>query len=116
MTEELNEAAGQEELPPPLPEEEVADATAGDIAIAPDEIDTADDAARGVGPEEVARLVAEAEQRGYLRARNEMAQAEMEKPDLLSNPALSAVNRQKPEPGGGLAAQFLSELPRRVWD
>lgn len=69
------------------------------------------------GPDatQIEAMIAEAEQRGYLRARNEMAAKAMEQPPLLSDP-------QRPTPsvdagsGQGLAEGFLSRLPRGVWD
>ncbi|MDE6101286.1 MAG: hypothetical protein K2G01_09600 [Paramuribaculum sp.] len=65
------------------------------------------------GAEEIARLMAEAEQRGYLRARNEIAEQLMSRPELFENPLRGREGREKPQ---SLAEGFLSELPRGVWD
>ena len=67
----------------------------------------------GPTPEEISQMVADAEQRGYLRARNEMAESFMSRPGLFENPLR---RRDSPETARSLAENFLSELPRGVWD
>lgn len=64
---------------------------------------------------DVDRLVAEAEQRGYLRRCNEEAAARLNGPAMLENTSLR--NREKPadEPDS-FAARFLSRIQRGVWD
>lgn len=67
----------------------------------------------GPTPEEISQMVADAEQRGYLRARNEMAESFMSRPALFENPLR---RHDTPETARSLAENFLSELPRGVWD
>lgn len=78
-------------------------------------IDLTNPAPEGPDAAKIEAMIAEAEQRGYLRARNEMAAKAMEQPSLLCNPL-----RPLPANDGGdsrdLAAGFLSRLPRGVWD
>lgn len=69
----------------------------------------------GVDASEVQRLVAEADRRGYLRALNEMARAELDKPRLFENPSLTGMRAETRE-SSTPASRFLTSLPRRVWD
>lgn len=64
---------------------------------------------------DIDRLVAEAEQRGYLRGRNEQAQAMIDSPAMLENTSL---RNEEPSEGAGssFASRFLSRLPKGVWD
>lgn len=80
----------------------------------PTEPQPAEPQAAAVSQDEVARLVAEAEQRGYLRALNERARQQMDRPALFENPAR---RRQASVPeADNLVSAFLSRLPRGVWD
>lgn len=63
--------------------------------------------------QEVNRLVAEAEARGYLRGRNELAEVSMNTPGLWENPRRTAMDRETdPDPAYG----FLSKIRPGVWD
>lgn len=63
--------------------------------------------------QEVNRLVAEAEARGYLRGRNELAEISMNSPGLWENPRRTAMDRETdPDPAYG----FLSKIRPGVWD
>lgn len=64
---------------------------------------------------DVDRLVAEAEQRGYLRRCNEEAAARLNSPAMLENTSLR--NHEKPaDESDSFAARFLSRIQRGVWD
>lgn len=65
---------------------------------------------------DIEKLIAEAEQRGYLRALNERAHAEMSKPVLLENLNRREGAGQAAETPAGLASGFLSTLTPGVWD
>lgn len=65
---------------------------------------------------DIEKLIAEAEQRGYLRALNERAHAEMSKPVLLENLNRRGGAGQAAETPAGLASGFLSTLTPGVWD
>ena len=69
-----------------------------------------------VSAEEVARLVAEAEQRGYLRGLNENAREMMGRPALLENPRVRTTPEKDREACQTFASRFLTRLPRGVWD
>lgn len=69
-----------------------------------------------VSAEEVARLVAEAEQRGYLRGLNENAREMMGRPALLENPRVRTAPEKDREACRTFASRFLTRLPRGVWD
>lgn len=69
-----------------------------------------------VSAEEVARLVAEAEQRGYLRGLNENAREMMGRPALLENPRVRTVPEKDRDACQTFASRFLTRLPRGVWD
>lgn len=67
---------------------------------------------------ETLRLIAEAEQRGYLRGLNEAAEQRMEQPTLFEDLARrreKAGNKADPVPDDP-AAGFLSRISRSVWD
>lgn len=67
----------------------------------------------GVPQEEVDRLVAEAEARGYAKGRNEMLAAGMHTPQLWENSCRTAMEEaQKPDP----AMKFLSKIRPSIWD
>lgn len=77
--------------------------SAAPIAPAPDVVER----------QEVNRLVAEAEARGYLRGRNEVAEISMNTPGLWENPRRTAMDREsEPDPTCG----FLSKIRPGVWD
>lgn len=69
-----------------------------------------------VSAEEVARLVAEAEQRGYLRGLNENAREMMGRPALLENPRVRTAPEKDRDACQTFASRFLTRLPRGVWD
>lgn len=69
-----------------------------------------------VSAEEVARLVAEAEQRGYLRGLNENAREMMGRPALLENPRVRTATEKDRDACQTFASRFLTRLPRGVWD
>lgn len=69
-----------------------------------------------VSAEEVARLVAEAEQRGYLRGLNENAREMMRRPALLENPRVRTAPEKDRDTCQTFASRFLTRLPRGVWD
>lgn len=69
-----------------------------------------------VSAEEVARLVAEAEQRGYLRGLNENAREMMGRPALLENPRVRTPAEKDRDACQTFASRFLTRLPRGVWD
>lgn len=69
-----------------------------------------------VSAEEVARLVAEAEQRGYLRGLNENAGEMMRRPALLENPRVRTAPEKDRDTCQTFASRFLTRLPRGVWD
>lgn len=78
-------------------------------------IDLTAPAPEGPDAAKIEALIAEAEQRGYLRARNEMAAKAMEQPALLADP-LRSTHANTPVNDTDLAAGFLARLPRGVWD
>lgn len=66
-----------------------------------------------VAKDEVNRLVAEAEARGYLRGKNENAAMSMSTPRLWENPCRTAMDQESlPDPSNG----FLSKIRPGVWD
>lgn len=69
-----------------------------------------------ISVEEVARLVAEAEQRGYLRGLNENAREMMRRPALLENPRVRTAPEKDRDTCQTFASCFLTRLPRGVWD
>lgn len=69
-----------------------------------------------VSAEEVARLVAEAEQRGYLRGLNENAREMMGRPALLENPRVRTAPDKDRDACQTFASRFLTRLSRGVWD
>lgn len=91
--------------------------TAIEQAAAPECQDTTPQAAgsdeKMMAMDQVNRLVAEAEARGYLRGRNECAAREMNTPQLWENPRRTAMEREcEPDP----ACEFLSKIRPGVWD
>lgn len=72
--------------------------------------------------EQLEEMLAEAEKRGYLRARNEIAEVAMRCPRLWENPRRSeaeALNRHAAaEPAGDAAdgPEFLSRISPGIWD
>lgn len=87
------------------------------------EAEDADAGAVDAGDEAVAdgleRLLAEAERRGYLRARNEIAEAAMGSPRLWENPSRRAEEQAKADAApkdAGLKSDFLRRVRPSVWD
>ncbi len=105
-----------------LPEETGAEETQPGIAPEPDAAEEA--AAPAEAPEcnestetseapDIEALLAEAEQRGYLRGRNEAIEASMHTPALLENSRLTRARAlEVPDP----ASLFLSRIRPGVWD
>ncbi len=65
------------------------------------------------------RLLAEAERRGYLRARNEIAEAAMGSPRLWENPSRRVEEQAKADAAlkdAGLKSDFLRRVRPSVWD
>ncbi len=61
------------------------------------------------------QLIAEAEQRGYIRGRNERIAETMNLPAVLENPLRQHLSDSTP-PDSGLVAEFLSDIRPSVWD
>jgi|GEM_PF-1577926 hypothetical protein len=104
-------AVSQEVVEPAYGEEIVNDAEpATSVSEPPTENETG---ASGVPQEEVDRLVAEAEARGYARGRNEVLAAGMHTSQLWENSCRTAMEEaQKPDP----AMNFLSKIRPSIWD
>ncbi len=102
---ETTPAVADEPVAEPRPEETIAAETVTEAA-------PAETGGEKENPD-IAALVAEAEQRGYLRGLNECAAGMMERPALLEN-----MRRRTPEPerSESFASQFLQSVPRNVWD
>lgn len=72
--------------------------------------------------EELEEMLAEAERRGYLRARNEIAEVAMRRPRLWENPCRTeAEELARPttaEPASATASgpEFLSRISPGIWD
>lgn len=67
--------------------------------------------------DDIGRMLAEAEQRGYLRGRNERAEAMINRPLLFENPRRSESEPEAARTSGeGLTEGFLSGLRAGVWD
>lgn len=108
--------------PTPTPPEPAASAPEPQATAAPVDSspESAQDAPEPAVPapdvverQEVNRLVAEAEARGYLRGRNELAEISMNTPGLWENPRRTAMDRETdPDPAYG----FLSKIRPGVWD
>lgn len=105
--------------PTPTPPEPAASAPEPQVTAAP--VDSAPESSPEpavpapdvVERREVNRLVAEAEARGYLRGRNELAEVSMNTPGLWENPRRTAMDRETdPDPAYG----FLSKIRPGVWD
>ena len=103
---------------PPLSEEQQPEHEPTPCTEPPEEIPAAErDVEAGQDAAKMERLIAEAERRGYLKARNEMAQAEMNRPQLMENLAVTRARSQPPsQQTDTFASRFLSKLPRCVWD
>lgn len=98
-----------------LVENESGDAS--DIVHEPEGLPSIEVLTETVNRSEVDRLVAEAERRGYLRARNELAQAEINRTQLLGNPLLdSQSSRNAPDAESSFVSGFLTRIPRGAWD
>lgn len=94
------------DLPAASVEEQPAD-TAPDLSPASDEtVYTA---------RQIDEMMAEAEERGYIRGRNERITALMMRPELLENPLRPREAPSRPS-AGELAEAFLSSLRPSVWD
>lgn len=67
--------------------------------------------------DDIGRMLAEAEQRGYLRGRNERAEAMINRPLLFENPRRTATAPDADPPAAdGLTEGFLTGLRPGVWD
>lgn len=121
QTEENITVAAPEEMTTPAPAS--APAAEANRQDEPSEAETppaaaTDDGAGDETADGLAALLAEAEQRGYLRARNEIAAAAMRKPRLWEN---SRRAETEPEPAAAaaepsLASDFLTRIRPNVWD
>lgn len=104
---ERNEPEMEENTPPVAP-----------IDNSNDELGPESEAPSTPTAEEIAALIAEAEERGYLRGRNEMIEQMMQEPPLFSNPARhkgyapTASSASEPDP----ARDFLAHIRPQVWD
>ncbi len=96
---------------PTLPEDEIANEGVGQVEEScPPEAET-------FSREQLDQLVAEAEQRGYLRGRNEIAKQMMDRTQLLGNPLVdSSQPAIREDETSAFAQRFLTRLPRGVWD
>lgn len=65
--------------------------------------------------EQIGEMMAEAEERGYIRGRNERITALMMRPGLLENPLRPRESATR-QSGSDLAEAFLSSLRPNVWD
>ncbi len=98
-----------------LVENESGDAS--DIIHEPEGLPSIEVLTETVNRSEVDRLVAEAERQGYLRARNELAQVEINRTQLLGNPLLDRQSsRNAPDAESSFVSGFLTRIPRGVWD
>lgn len=67
--------------------------------------------------DDIGRMLAEAEQRGYLRGRNERAEAMINRPLLFENPRRTEPAPDADRPSAeGLTEGFLTGLRPGVWD
>lgn len=103
------EETGAEETLPGIALEPEAAEDAATPAEAPERHESSEPPA----PADIEALLAEAEQRGYLRGRNEAIEASMRTPALLENSRLTRARAlEAPDP----ASLFLSRIRPGVWD
>ena len=102
------ETGAEETLPGIAPEPEAAEE-----AVAPAEAQENNESTETPEVSDIEALLAEAEQRGYLRGRNEAIEASMRTPALLENSRLTRARAlEAPDP----ASLFLSRIRPGVWD
>ena len=72
----------------------------------------------GATEAEIAAMVAEAEQRGYLRGRNEIIGQMMREPSLFSNPVRVRIDEsvENRSDSADPARDFLTHIRPQVWD
>ncbi len=81
-------------------------------------------APEGVSEDEIAELVAEAEQRGYKRGINEQLSAQLNRPGLYADLARTKDTAAAPQKGCGetidsgdsMTSRFLADIRPGVWD
>ena len=104
----LEETGAEEIQPETTPEPE-----ATEEAPAPAEVPESHESTETPEAPDIEALLAEAEQRGYLRGRNEAIEASMHTPALLENSRLTRARAlEAPDP----ASLFLSRIRPGVWD
>lgn len=103
------EETGAEEIQP----ETTPEPEATEEAPAPAEAPESHESKETPEATDIEALLAEAEQRGYLRGRNEAIEASMHTPALLENSRLTRARAlEAPDP----ASLFLSRIRPGVWD
>lgn len=103
------EETGAEETQPVIVPEPDATEEAAATPATPE----SNESAQTPAPPDIEALLAEAEQRGYLRGRNEAIEASMRTPALLENSRLTRARAlEEPDP----ASLFLSRIRPGVWD
>lgn len=103
------EETGAEEIQP----ETTPEPEATEEAPAPAEAPESHESTETPEATDIEALLAEAEQRGYLRGRNEAIEASMHTPALLENSRLTRARAlEAPDP----ASLFLSRIRPGVWD
>lgn len=103
------EETGAEEIQP----ETTPEPEATEEAPAPAEAPESHESPETPKAPDIEALLAEAEQRGYLRGRNEAIEASMHTPALLENSRLTRARAlEAPDP----ASLFLSRIRPGVWD
>ena len=103
------EETGAEEIQP----ETTPEPEATEEAPAPAEAPESHESKETPEAPDIEALLAEAEQRGYLRGRNEAIEASMHTPALLENSRLTRARAlEDPDP----ASLFLSRIRPGVWD
>ena len=103
------EETGAEEIQP----ETTPEPEATEEAPAPAEAPESHESKETPEAPDIEALLAEAEQRGYLRGRNEALEASMHTPALLENSRLTRARAlEAPDP----ASLFLSRIRPGVWD
>lgn len=101
------ETDAEETQPETTPEADAAEAPA------PAEAPESQESPETPEATDIEALLAEAEQRGYLRGRNEAIEASMHTPALLENSRLTRARAlEAPDP----ASLFLSRIRPGVWD